>query len=128
LPVPAREPGSDKSDAQTKNHQTEKRKQLFGGGIDAVERKFGDGRKSALAVQRLAIKEVDDGIWLVSFMLLKIWDISIWNRGLCKRSTILIEHELVTHVLGTNCYRWLRAGQTKNGAPETMKLGTAMSL
>lgn len=29
-----------------------------------------------LAGQRLGIEEVDDGIWPISFMLLKFWDIS----------------------------------------------------
>lgn len=43
---------------------------------------------TVMAGQTLGIKEVDDGIWLVSFMLLKIWDISTWNRKPCKPSTI----------------------------------------
>ena len=43
---------------------------------------------TVMAGQTLGIKEVDDGIWLVSFMLLKIWDISTWNRKHCNPSTI----------------------------------------
>ena len=43
---------------------------------------------SVMAGQRLGIKEVDDAIWLVSFMLLKISDISTWNREHCKPSTV----------------------------------------
>ncbi|MBB4277156.1 hypothetical protein GGE12_004954, partial [Rhizobium mongolense] len=41
---------------------------------------------TVLAGQKLGLKEVDDGIWLVSFMLM-IWDISTWSRGPCKPST-----------------------------------------
>ena len=41
--------------------------------LDAMEREFGNHRKkinisTSLAGQRLGIKEVDDAIWLVSFM------------------------------------------------------------
>ena len=37
-----------------------------------------------------------------------ILDISTWNRGPCRLSTT-VRHEIVTHVLGTNCYLCLRA-------------------
>ena len=40
---------------------------------------------TVLAGQRLGIKEVDDGIWLVTSTM--IWDRSIWSRETCSPST-----------------------------------------
>ena len=50
--------------------------------------------------------QIDDSIWLVSFMR-QISAISIWNRGPCRPSTMR-SAQIVTHVLGSNCYLCLR--------------------
>ena len=65
---------------------------------------------TVMAGQRLGIKEVDDGIWLVSFMQYDLGYIDLEQKTL---QTIdnPSRHEVVTHVLGTICYRCLRYGQ-----------------
>jgi hypothetical protein len=71
---------------------------------------------TVLAGQRLGIKEVDEGIWLVSFM--RYEDPATHRQP--------VRHEVVTHVLGTNRYLCLRVGQRTNGGergirtPETV--------
>ncbi|MBB3397273.1 transposase [Rhizobium sp. BK060] len=65
---------------------------------------------TVLAGQKLGIKEVDDGIWLVSFMHYDLGYIDLEQRTL---QTIdnPFRHEVVIHVLGTLCYLCLRYGQ-----------------
>src|SRR6201985_3302247 len=62
-----------------------------------------------LAGQRLGIKEVDDGIWLVSF---SHYDLGYFDLGAEDLATPRqpVRPEVVTHVLGTVCYPCLRAG------------------
>jgi len=69
---------------------------------------------TVLAGQRLGIKEVDDGIWLASFMLLisRIFRPGAENLATPRQP---VRPEVVTHVLGTTCYPCLRAGQAKAG-------------
>ena len=61
-----------------------------------------------LAGQKLGIKEVDDGIWLVSFMRYDLGyrpgteDLADHRQS--------VRHEIVTHVLGTSCYLCLGNG------------------
>ena len=72
---------------------------------------------TVLAGQRLGIKEVDDGIWLVSFMH---YDLGYHRPGAEDLATPRqpVRPEVVTHVLGTFCYLCLRAGQVRGGAAE----------
>ena len=67
---------------------------------------------TVLAGQTLGIKEVDDGIWLVSFMH---YDLGYYRSGAENPATPRqpVRPEVVTHVLGTFCYPCLRAGQLK---------------
>ena len=69
---------------------------------------------TALAGQRLGIKEVDDGIWLVSFMH---YDLGYFD--LEQKTPHPLDNPfgtpVVTHVLGTFCYQCLRAGQNEIG-------------
>jgi len=65
---------------------------------------------TVLAGQRLGITEVDDGIWLVSFMHLHRPGAK--NLADHRQS---VRHEIVTHVLGTICHPCLRAGQLASG-------------
>ena len=69
---------------------------------------------TVLAGQKLGIKEVDDGIWLVSFMH---YDLGYYRPGAENLATPRqpVRHEVVTHVLGTICYLCLRAGHTVSG-------------
>jgi hypothetical protein len=69
---------------------------------------------TVLAGQRLGIKEVDEGIWLASFMLLRSWILRPGAENLATPRQP-VRHEAVTHVLGTLCYLCLRAGQAKGG-------------
>jgi Integrase core domain len=64
---------------------------------------------TVLAGQKLGIKEVDDGIWLASFMLLRSW---IFRPGAENPATPRqpVRHEVVTHVSGMNCHPSLRKG------------------
>ena len=66
---------------------------------------------TALAGQNLGIREVDDGIWLVTFMLLRS---RIFRPGAENLATPRqpVRHEVVTHVLGTFCYPCVRAGHS----------------
>jgi hypothetical protein len=61
---------------------------------------------TVLAVQKLGIKEVDDGIWLASY------DLGYFD--LEQKTPQPLDNpfgtRLSTHVLGTTCYRCLRAG------------------
>ena len=62
-----------------------------------------------LASQRLGIKEVDDGIWLVSFMHYDLGYFEPEQNLAIPRQPV--RHEVATHVLGTFCYLCVRAGQ-----------------
>jgi hypothetical protein len=59
---------------------------------------------TVMAGQRLGLKEVDDGIWVVSFMDYDLGYIDLEQKTLLRRTG-------VTHVLGTFCYLCVRAGQ-----------------
>ena len=63
-----------------------------------------------LAGQRVGIKEVDDGIWIVSFMHYDLGYIDLEQKTLQPLDNPF-GAEVVTHVLGTFCYPCLRAGQ-----------------
>jgi hypothetical protein len=66
---------------------------------------------TVLAGQKLGIKEVDDGIWLVSFMH---YDLGYFDlEQATPRQPV--RHEVVTHVSGTICYLCVRAGQVSSG-------------
>ena len=70
---------------------------------------------TVLAGQRLGIKEVDDGIWLVSFMRYDLGYIDSGTEDLADHRQP-VRHEVVTYVLGTNCYLCLRAVQGIDGS------------
>jgi hypothetical protein len=58
---------------------------------------------TVLAGQQPGVKEVDEGIWLASFMH---YDLGYFDL---KQKTLQpprqpVRHEIVTHVLGTTCY------------------------
>ena len=72
----------------------------------------GDKRPTVLAGQRLGITEVDDGVWLVSFMHYDLGYIDREQRAL-QNHRQPVRHEVVTQVLGTSCYLSLRAGHWK---------------
>ena len=76
---------------------------------------------SVLAGQRLRIQEVDDGIWLVSFMLLRS---RIFRPGAENLATPRqpVRHKVVTHALGTFCYPRLRAGQKIAGGESGIRV------
>ena len=84
---------------------------------------------TVLAGQRLGIKEVDDGIWLVSFMRLRS---GLHRSGAKNPATPRqpLRAEGVTHVLGTVCYLCVRAGhlksleRAKGIEPSTLSLGS----
>jgi hypothetical protein len=65
---------------------------------------------TVLAGQRLGIKEVDEGIWLVSFAH---YDPGYFGPRAENAATPRqpFRHEVVTHVLGTFCHPCVRAGQ-----------------
>ena len=65
---------------------------------------------TVLAGQRLGIKEVDEGIWLVSFMHYDLGYRSGAENLAAPRQPV--RPEVVTHVLGTFCHPCVRAGQT----------------
>jgi hypothetical protein len=67
---------------------------------------------TVFAGQSLGIKEVDEAIWLVSFMLLRS---GIYRSGAedLANHRQPVRHEVVTHVLGTFCHPCLRVGQQK---------------
>ena len=64
---------------------------------------------TVLAGQKLGIREVDDGIWLVSFMHYDLGYIDLEQRTL-QTYRQSVRHEIVTHVLGTFCHPCLRVG------------------
>jgi hypothetical protein len=68
-----------------------------------------------LAGQTLGIKEVDDSIWLVSFMHYDLGYIDLEQRTLQPLDNPL-RPRVVTHVLGTFCYPCLRAGHREFGS------------
>ncbi len=71
-----------------------------------------------LAGQKLGIKEVDDGIWLVSFMHYDL-DTSTWSRKPCNPSTTRSArgcHPCLRYVLSPVCPVWTRSGQWESGA------------
>jgi len=53
------------------------------------------------------IAAIDDGIWLVS----SIYYVRPGAENLATLRQPVVRREIVTHVLGTTCYRCLRAGQ-----------------
>ena len=55
---------------------------------------------TVLAGQRLGIKEVDDGIWLVSFLDLRSWLHRLGAKNVANPRQP-VRHEVVTYVLGT---------------------------
>jgi hypothetical protein len=65
---------------------------------------------TCLAGQAVGIKEVDDGIWLVSFMDYDLGDIDLEEKSLAAPAQSL-RAKSVTYVLGTFCYPCLRGGQ-----------------
>lgn len=67
---------------------------------------------TVMAGQRLGIKEVDNGIWLVSFMSHDLGYIDLGAKNIANYRQP-VRHEAVTHVLGTFCYLCVRAGQTR---------------
>ena len=80
---------------------------------------------TVLAGQRLAIKAVDDGIWLVSFIHYDLGYFDLEQKTLQPLDnpfgTRLSPMSVVTHVLGTTCYLCLRAGHKKTGAGEGIR-------
>ena len=64
--------------------------------------------------QRVGIKEVDDGIWIVSFMQLRSRLYRLGSKNLAAPRQPL-RPKVVTHVLGTFRYLSLRSGQGKRG-------------
>jgi hypothetical protein len=70
---------------------------------------------TVLAGQTLGIKEIDEGIWLVSFMQLRS---RILRPGAENLATPRqpVRPEVVTYVLGTICHPCVRAGQSKLGS------------
>jgi hypothetical protein len=75
--------------------------------VDAVESRKRINISSVLAGQKLGIKEVDDGIWLASFMR---YDLGYFDLE-PPTSRQPVRHEVVTHVLGTTCHLCVQAGQ-----------------
>ena len=69
---------------------------------------------TVMAGQRLGIKEVEDGIWLVSFMTYDLGYIDLEQKNPADHRRP-VRHEGVTHVLGTICYPCLRYGQAVVG-------------
>jgi hypothetical protein len=63
---------------------------------------------TVLAVQRIGIKEVDEGIWLVSFMQYDLRRPGAENPATPGQP---VRHEVVTHVLGTICNPCLKVAQ-----------------
>ena len=63
---------------------------------------------TVLAGQRLGLKEVDDGISLVSFLRYDLGYIDLEQRIANNRQPV--RHEVVTYVLGTDCYLCVRVG------------------
>jgi hypothetical protein len=57
---------------------------------------------TVLAGQRLGIKEVDAGIWIVSFMSYDLGFIDLEQKSLATPRQP-VRPEVVTHVLGTLC-------------------------
>jgi hypothetical protein len=64
---------------------------------------------TVMAGQKLGIKEVDEAIWLVSFMHYGIHRSGAENLANHRQPVRL---EVVTHVLGTFCHPCLRAGHS----------------
>jgi hypothetical protein len=71
----------------------------------------------SLAGQAVGVKEVDDGIWLVSFMDYDLGYIDLEEKTLQPLEEPL-RAESVTYVSGTFCYLCLRNGQRKDGRGE----------
>ncbi len=65
---------------------------------------------TCLAGQAVGIKEVADGIWLVSFMDYYLGYIDLEEKSLQPAQSLRAKS--VPHVLGTICYPWVRAGQS----------------
>ena len=61
-----------------------------------------------LAGQRVGIKEVDEGIWIVSFMHYDLGYIDLEQKTPAT-SGQPVRHEVVAHVLGTTCYPCVKA-------------------
>ena len=70
-----------------------------------------------LAGQAVGIKEVDNGIWLVSFMDYDLGYIDLEGKNFAAPRKPL-RAKSVTYVLGTNCYPCVRSGQVSVVAEE----------
>ena len=70
---------------------------------------------TVLAGQHLGVKEVDDGIWLVSFLSYDLGYIDLEQKTFAATRQP-VRHEVVTYVLGTDCYLCARAGQGFGGS------------
>jgi hypothetical protein len=64
---------------------------------------------TVLAEQRLGIKQVDEGIWLVSIIDYDLGYIDLEQRTLQPLDNP-VWAQVVTYVLSTFCYSYLRAG------------------
>ncbi len=77
---------------------------------------------TVLAGQHLEIKQVDDGVWIVSFMSYDLGFIDLEQKTLQPLDNPfgprLSPMSVVTHVLGTICHPCIRAGQNWIGAGE----------
>jgi hypothetical protein len=65
---------------------------------------------TVLAGRFVGLKEVDDGIWLVSFMHDDLGDIDLEQKNLATTRQS-VRPEVVTHVSGTPCNPCVRTGQ-----------------
>jgi hypothetical protein len=77
---------------------------------------------TVLAGQKFGIKQVDDGIWLASFMHYDVGYFDLKQKNLAATRQQPVRHEVVTHVLGTVCYLCVRAGQSLAGGESVSQL------
>jgi hypothetical protein len=105
------------------------------GGRARTWRKCGSEAERVLQIcQRIVpcwkngIKEVDDGIWLASFMR---YDPGYFDLDGAENPATLrqpVRHKVVTYVSGTTCYLCFRAGQAKDGGPRPTMMRTMSTL
>jgi hypothetical protein len=75
-----------------------------------------------LAGQRLGIKEVDEGIWLASFMHYDL-DTSTWSRKPCNLSTTRSargRHPCLRYDLSPMCPGWTNGGLAERESAELL--------
>ena len=77
----------------------------------------------SLAGQAVGVKEVDNGIWLVSFMDYDLGYIDLEEKTLQPLDNPF-RAKSVTYVLGTKCYLCVRSGQNLNGCGEGFEPST----